>query len=165
MEAQKRVLWIEDSARYELSELAGPVYASHKYFLDLAEDATAATHCLLNFKFDILIVDMRIPPGDDPEWKSIYQKQGRNKEVAHLGLHLLHWLLNPNDGYPRGFGDPPDWVKPEIVAVFTVEGREALNGMLKDLDLTYEQKRANRKDTALLDLIDKVVDKWDKSNQ
>jgi hypothetical protein len=152
------VLWIEDSARYELSELTGPVYASRKYVLNLAEDATTATYHLLNAEFDVLIVDMRIPPGDNQIWQKIYQKGGKDKDTAQLGLKLLRWLLDGKDGELDSLGRPPGWIDAKNVAVFTVEGRDQLQATLNELDVTnYEQKRATRRDTALLDLIDRVM--------
>jgi hypothetical protein len=157
MESQKRVLWIEDSARYELSELAGPVYASHKYWLHIAENATAATQYMRNNEYDVLIVDMRLPPGGDPVWQDIYRKEGKNKDLTHLGAHLLQWLLNGKSNGVEGLGEPPTWVTADRVAVFTVEGRDQLDHILDKMNLTYEQKRATRRDTILLDLIDRVV--------
>jgi len=153
-----KVLWIEDSARYELSELTGPVYASRKYVLNLAEDATSATYHLQNTQFDVLIVDMRIPPGDNPIWQKIYQKGGKDKDTAQLGLKLLRWLLDGKNGDLDSLGVPPQWVNAHSVAVFTVEGHDGLRQTLSELDVTfYEQKRATRRDTALLDLIDRVM--------
>jgi hypothetical protein len=164
MVARTKVLWIEDSARYELSELTGPVYASRKYVLNLAEDATTATYHLLNSQFDVLIVDMRIPPGDNPVWQKIYQKGGKDKDTAQLGLKLLRWLLDGKNGELDSLGKPPDWVSAKSVAVFTVEGQDQIRSTLDELEVTnYVQKRATRRDTALLDLIESVmVDKYAK---
>ena len=164
MVARTKVLWIEDSARYELSELTGPVYASRKYVLNLAEDATTATYHLLNSEFDVLIVDMRIPPGDNPVWQKIYQKGGKEKDTAQLGLKLLRWLLDGKNGELDSLGNPPGWVNAKSVAVFTVEGKDQIKTTLDELEVTnYVQKRATRRDTALLDLIESVmVDKYAK---
>jgi len=108
-----------------------------------------------------LILDMRIPPGDNLVWQKIYQKGGKDKDTAQLGLKLLRWLLDgKNDADLSMLGTPPNWVTPKTVAVYTVEGRDGLEKTLKDLDVSfYEQKRATRRDTALLDLINRVVDK------
>ncbi len=165
MVARTKVLWIEDSARYELSELTGPVYASRKYVLNLAEDATTATYHLLNSEFDVLIVDMRIPPGDNPVWQKIYQKGGKDKDTAQLGLKLLRWLLDGKNGELDSLGKPPGWVNAKSVAVFTVEGKDQIKTTLDELEVTnYVQKRATRRDTALLDLIESVmVDKYGKN--
>lgn len=159
MLSRLRVLWIEDSARYELSELAGPVFQSRKYVLNLAEDATTATHHLMTNQFDVLIVDMRIPPGDNPTWQRIYQKTGKDKDKAHLGLHILRWLLDGRDNADlSSLGQPPTWVTPKRIAVFTVESKDQIHQELEKLEIeNYEQKRATRPDTALLDLIERVL--------
>ncbi len=165
MQSRIRVLWIEDSARYELSELTGPVYASRKYVLNLAEDATTAMYHLQNAQFDVLIVDMRIPPGDNQVWQKIYEKGGKDKDTAQLGLKLLRWLLaGESDNDLDMLGKPPEWVSACTVGVFTVEGREQLRRTLEELKVTsYEQKRATRRDTALLDLIERVIKKCEKA--
>jgi hypothetical protein len=144
MTNRPRVLWIEDSARYELSELAGPVYFSRKYTLTLAEDAASAIYQVMNTSFDVLIVDMRIPPGNHPAWESLYKKDGKVKGTPKLGLHLLEWLLLPADQNPylSVFGPPPEWVKPALIAVFTVENLDQIAATLEILGIkTYKKKR------------------------
>ena len=159
MTNRPRVLWIEDSARYELSELAGPVYFSRKYTLTLAEDASSAVYQVTNIIFDVLIVDMRIPPGSHPTWEDLYKKDGKVKGNPKLGLHLLEWLLLPPEKNPylKFFGLPPIWIKSTQIAVFTVENWDQIAGELDYLGIkTYQQKTATRRDTALLDLIEKT---------
>lgn len=158
------ILWIEDSARYELSELAGPVYHSRKYVLNLAEDATSAVYHLSNKAYDGLIVDIRIPPGDHPTWTRLYQENNRNKDKARLGLHLLEWMLGSNGAtgdYPN-LGKPPGWVNPAKIAVFTVESYLSIKNSLETLkiDHHYLLKTSARRDTILLDLIDALMDNW-----
>ena len=72
MQARKRILWVEDSARFELANVLGPIFASHRYDLTLAENASAAAGYLWRRQFDAIIVDVRLPPGPDYFWRSIY---------------------------------------------------------------------------------------------
>lgn len=156
------ILWIEDSARYELSELAGPVYYSRRYVLNIAEDATSAVSHVVTKVYDALIVDIRIPPGDHPTWTRLYQENNRNKDKARLGLHLLEWMLGSN-GVSSAFnmiGKPPDWVNPAKIAIFTVENYHSIKDSLQILkvDHHYLLKTSARRDTILLELIDALMD-------
>ncbi len=93
-----RVLWIEDSARLELTNLTGPIYFAGKYDFNMAEDVTTAVTLLLSEEFDVIIVDIRLPPGIDPQWSKLYKRMGADKIQAQLGLKLLYWLLSQESG-------------------------------------------------------------------
>lgn len=150
-----KVLWIEDSARLELRNLTGPLYISGDYDLNLAEDATTAVRYLSGKKYDVVILDMRLPPGIDEYWVDVYHKRGEDKAQARLGMELAEWLLNGRVDFPSS---PPRWIKPYHIAVFTVENDPALHERLKKLKISiYEHKTAGLPDTILLDLIQKVI--------
>jgi hypothetical protein len=151
-----RVLWIEDSARLELSNLVGPIYFSGKYDFTLAEDVTAAVQFLLVEIFDVLIVDVRLPPGPDPIWQDLYRRSGADKVNAQLGIKLLYWLLGLDRATYKIM--PPSWVKPQFVTVFSVESSREIQEELDDLKITrYRQKVAELQDTILLDLIEQAL--------
>ncbi len=147
-----RILWVEDSARFELANLLGPIYACNKYELMLAEDATAAQRYLDSVSFDAVIMDIRIPPGRDRQWAKKYERAGSDKASAQLGLAILFWLFQGN-GKPR-----PDWVRPEKFAVFSVEEKYEIGPSLRELGIfVFEEKRPGLRDTVLLELIEKVL--------
>ena len=151
-----RVLWVEDSARLELSNLAGPVYFSGEVDFNLAEDATSAARLLLSEDFDVLIVDVRLPPGSDPIWSKHYRAAGADKVNAQLGLKLLYWLLGRNTTLYSA--PPPTHITPEKVSVFTVENRYEIQHDLEELGVElYFQKVADLPDTILLEIIERVL--------
>src|SRR5438093_7278414 len=113
-----RVLWIEDSARLELTNLTGPIYFAGKYDFNMAEDVTTAVTLLLSEEFDVIIVDIRLPPGVDPQWSKLYKRMGADKIQAQLGLKLLYWLLNQDSSIYKA--PPPAWIKPPPIGVGTV---------------------------------------------
>ncbi len=156
MTTKPRVLWIEDSARFELRNLVGPLYFSGKYEFNLAEDVTSALYFLRINQYDGIIVDVRLPPGVDPEWRKHYQQTGFDKVHAQLGLKLLYWLLGKDPSiHPE---TPPAWVKPCNVAVFTVESKGEIQKHLDDLGIgIFRQKSAGLRDTTLLELIDEIL--------
>jgi CheY-like chemotaxis protein len=104
VQVKKRVLWVEDSARFELASVLGPIFASHRYDLTLAENASTAAEYLRRRQFDAIIVDIRLPPGPHRYWRSIYKDAGSDRTNAKLGLALLSWLLASGQGDETGNG-------------------------------------------------------------
>lgn len=148
-----KVLWVEDSARLELRNLLGPIYISGDYDLSLAEDATDAIRKLQTNIYEVIILDMRIPPGADEHWIKIYREWEDDKASARLGLELANWMFNGHS-FPY---QPPNWVRPYHVGVFTVEDDPALHARLKDLKIeVVERKTAGIPDTILKSIIDSV---------
>jgi len=100
-----RVLWIEDKTQLELAYLVPPVLLDGRYDLEVARDATEMVNYLSNSprgKFDLLIFDLDLPPGDWNEFVIFYkefEKQG--KEPAMLGLELLSFVRT-GQGTRRG---------------------------------------------------------------
>lgn len=150
-----RVMWVEDSARLELRNLTGPVYFSGRYDFQLAEDVTQAINFLTARSFDALIIDVRLPPGFNPCWQTLYRKSGADKVKAQLGLKLISWLLGNDVGCNQ---TPPGWVDAKRIAVFSVESQNEIAPHLKEFGISlYVQKAAGLRDTALLDLIDHIL--------
>ncbi|MBI5301701.1 MAG: hypothetical protein HY868_06170 [Chloroflexi bacterium] len=156
MNKRPSVLWIEDSARFELRNLVGPLFFSGKYDFSLAEDVTSALYQLRVKEYDSVIVDIRLPPGIDPEWRKHYQQTGFDKVHAQLGLKLLYWMLSKDASiHPDA---PPEWIKPCRVGVFTVESRGEIQQHLDTLGIKiFRQKSAGLRDTTLLELIDEIL--------
>ncbi len=150
------VLWIEDSARFELRNLVGPLLFSGKFEFDLAEDITTAMHFMRAKQYAGVIVDVRLPPGIDPTWRKLYQQSGSDRIHAQLGIKLLYWLLaKDNTVHPE---PPPPWIKPQNLAIFTVESQVEIQKHLDELGITvFKQKYAGLRDTTLLELIDQIL--------
>jgi CheY-like chemotaxis protein len=161
---KKRVLWVEDSARYDYISLLGPVFASHRYDLTLAENVSTAAEYLRRRQFDAIIVDIRLPPGTHAYWRHVYRDARSDKTNAKLGLALLGWLLaSDNAAHPgKQASKPPDrptWlVAPERIAVFSVESRGEIGAHLEGLGVALlREKQPGLPDTVLLDLIDELL--------
>jgi CheY-like chemotaxis protein len=153
-----RVLWIEDDARVGLAQLAGPVYVNGGYDLVVAGDISTAIVRLSGERFDVVIVDIRLPPGDDVAWTRLYGRAGRDKIRARLGLRLLCSLLDYPKAQVRLKQPPPSWLKPDVVGVFTVESRQDIGEELDELGIrVYQQKSADLPDTILLQIIERIL--------
>lgn len=99
---RKKVLWIEDDAFNELGMLATPVHLSGEFELDYAVSATEAVHRLRACEYDAVVVDVRIPPGDDQRWVNIYYDAGASNKAAQLGVHLLTNILGRDKAWTEG---------------------------------------------------------------
>ena len=157
---KSRVLWIEDDARFGLAQLAGPVYVHGGYDLVVTGDVSTAITRLFRERFDVIILDIRLPPGDDPDWRKLYSEAGDDKIHARLGLHLVRSLVDQPEARVRLKRPPPDWLKPHLIGVFTVESQHEIGEELHQLGIGfYQQKRADLPDTILLQIIESILGK------
>jgi CheY-like chemotaxis protein len=162
VQEKKRVLWVEDSARFELANVLGPIFASHRYDLTLAENATTAGEYLRRRQFDAIIVDIRLPPGTHRYWRKIYKDAGSDRTNAKLGLALLSWLLAaPAAPKSKDNSVPlrPSWqITPGHIGVFSVENRGEIGGDLEAMGVSNQyEKRPGLPDTILLDIVTELL--------
>src|ERR1044072_1158818 len=108
MNHKYNVLWVEDGARFELAYLAAPVYMDGRYKLTVAQDVSEASHLVERIKFQALIVDIRLPPGEDNRWGELYGKVGGKKAAASLGIKLLRSMLH-TEGAEVELDIPRSW--------------------------------------------------------
>ena len=152
-----RILWVEDGARFDLPHLAAPVFMEGNYDLCIVENVSDCITYLQNHVFDAIIMDIRIPPGDDHHWITLYKKAGTDKVAARLGLKLLYCLLGLPEAEVK-LDNRPSWINADKIGVFTVESKTELDEHLRKLGITvYQQKKADVAESVLLDLIKNVL--------
>lgn len=167
------LLWVEDETQHEMQGFVGPLYAEWKYDIDLAIDASQALARLRQKRYDAVIVDIRIPPGEDECWQEIYNLHGADPSAAKLGLVLLEFLFgqDENGSAPktrlklngRDFdlcrlgGRPESNLDPSRFGVFSVESND-LEDQLSRLGVGKAlAKRARTPRIALVELIDEIL--------
>ncbi len=156
MKKKRKVLWIEDGARADFQNMLGPIYVKGEYDLVVALDATTAIAHLKKTEFDVVIVDIRIPPGEDQRCRELYKKGHGNNVAARLGLEILYGLLAPQTARMK-LEPLPRWVAAERFAIFTVESRTQVESDLELLKITvYRQKTTETTSRALLEIIEDV---------
>jgi ABC-type Fe3+-hydroxamate transport system substrate-binding protein len=152
-----RVLWVEDTARTDLPSWAAPVYMAGEYDLIVAEDITSAIYQIKRNEFDVVIIDIRIFPGDDPNWERLFKKKSYDLVKARIGLEFLYTILD-NPRAKIKLNAPLTWLTPDKIGVLTVEGIEGLLDELRALGIVFfTEKRADLTDTILLDIITKIL--------
>ncbi len=154
-----KVLWIEDNADNDLYHLTSPVYIDGRFQLDIASNASEAHYYLNERGYDVIIVDIRIPPGKDQDWHDKFKQLQRKKETNsnRLGLELLRCIFDERERQPTLKVDKN--LAPQRYGVFTVERHEELRDDLHKLklnDIKYRRKNAMMPHTALLDFIEEI---------
>lgn len=149
-----KVLWVEDNADDDLYNLISPVYIDGRFQLDIAANASEAFYFLNMRVYDVIIVDIRIPPGRDQQWR---RKAAEHPDSNRLGLELLRCIFDKQEKQPTLKIDQN--LAAKRYGVFTVERRDELQPFFHKLqleDLKYRHKNAMMPHTALLDFIEEV---------
>lgn len=157
-----RVLWIEDGALLDFTELAASVLVAGEYELVISTNASNAVNRLIGEQepFDAVIVDIRIPPGDRREWIQLDRRLGRDGQ-PRLGIELIKAVLGADDAQVR-LARRPTWISPERLAVLTVETEQELRPLLTPLGvhLVFEKHQfvsAAEEDDPLLPRIIRAI--------
>ncbi len=151
----RHILWIEDAANDDLAVLAAPVYMDGGFLLSVAVDATEGMERIMEKSFDVVIFDIRIPPGSDQRWIKLYERVGSNKIDAQLGLHLLRTAIG-HESAEIPLEDESKKVDLNRTAVLTVE--PFLGEELRRLGIfEYYVKASDRSDVVLLDIANEVL--------
>jgi hypothetical protein len=154
-----RILWIEDGGRNEFVRLAAPFFMSDDLDLTIAENASDGVLLVLREEFQAVLVDIRLPPGEDPLWIELYKSSGKNPISARLGSHVLQSILGSATAKIR-LPKPISWIDASKVGVLSIETREEIDDELTCLGITvYREKRVPLADRALLDLARAVLER------
>jgi hypothetical protein len=153
-----KFLWIEDNARGDLKHLLAPVYMSGKYDPVVAPTVSEGLYRMNRAEFAAVIVDIRLLPGDNPDWESLYTKLGREKGPARLGLSLLYSLFSPRIDDVK-LKNKPAWIDAKKFGVLTVEDLEGeLSEALRSFGIAvYSQKTTHTVNTILLEMVERIV--------
>jgi hypothetical protein len=156
-----KFLWIEDNARTDLKHLLAPVIMSGKYDPVVAPTVAEGVYQMKHTEFAAVIVDIRLLPGNDRAWETLYNKLGREKGTARLGLCLLYSLFGPRlDDVKIEDGEGKlKWIDPKRFGVLTVEDLDGeLGEALRSFHIAvYEQKTSYTSNTTLLKIVERIT--------
>ncbi len=107
-----KLLWIDDNLDHDLTEKRMALYMEDDIDPHFARDATEAYLRLRDEYFDVVIVDLRLPPGSDDMWNP-YRENG----VQKFGFVLLSVVMGQVDDR---FGH----LSKTRFGVFTIEAQE-----------------------------------------
>jgi hypothetical protein len=157
-----KFLWIEDNATNDLVELLSPIYMDGRFAPVIATTVAEGIYRMKESEYAAVVVDIRLPPGNDREWETLYKRLGGEKGTARLGLHLLYSLFDHREGEDVEIKDKPAWIKevPRRFGVLTVEDLHGeLDETLTSFRITVrEQKTTLTPDTMLLTMVERILD-------
>lgn len=150
----KKVLWIEDDAFNELARLATAVHFEADFDLQYAVSATEAMDKLCGCEYDAVVVDVRIPPGDDPRWAALYYKAGADNKAARLGVQVLQNVLGREKEWVAGL--PVAARNPKLYGVLSVDSWQDIRLDLEPVGVTlYRNKNEDKR--VLLTIIEAIL--------
>jgi hypothetical protein len=130
---------------------------SGRYDLHVALDASDGVRRLRAEEFAAVVVDIRLPAGDDERWVKLHLDLFRNNKAARLGLKLLEIVLDGEeapwrDTFRASMRDPLRY------GVLSVENRSDLSGDLNRLGVkVYQDKGDGENDDILLKTIQSIL--------
>lgn len=116
MEPQATILWIEDAAYTDYVSLLTWVLVDGRFAIDVAPNTSVALNKLAARRYEVVILDLHLPPGKDRFWIDRYQRIASEGRVPLLGLELLEEALS------RGAHEPAlSWLSPERICILSIE--------------------------------------------
>ena len=152
----KKVLWIEDQALYEMRDLRSKVLMSGLYHLAIAKNGSEAISKLRSEIYDIIVVDLRIPPGDDPAFSISYSGPSHQRNTAKVGFQLLKRIFDKAD--PNHLSDLFEYAyNPFRFGVLSVDNQDEIGEDLNFFGIkNYFHKSGFMSSDTLLNLIKKI---------
>lgn len=147
-----KLLWIDDNLFHDLTEKRMALYMEEDIEPHFATDATDAFYRLRSEPFDVVIVDLRLPPGPDDMWETY-----RASNFQKYGYALLCTVLGEQK-------DNFDHLKDTRFGVFTIEAQEE-NPELFEAPIRLAEKNFKMKthayhENAFIDFIRHVYKSW-----
>ena len=88
-----KLLWIDDNLDHDLTEKRMALYMEDELDPHFARDATEAFYRLRDEPFDVVIFDLRLPPGPDDMWNEL-----RKEGYWQYGVELLKMVSTGREG-------------------------------------------------------------------
>ena len=151
------ILWVEEAAQSDYANWIAPINMAGCYDIKIAEDTTQATECVQREPFDVILVDIRLPPGNDPRWINIYNASHSAKYTAQLGMAFIHSILGKKEP-PVAISIPDGWVTAQKIGILSVESESMLKANMDLLDIhIFQQKSTRVSETVLLELVQRIL--------
>jgi hypothetical protein len=154
-----KFLWIEDNATTDLVELLSPIYMDGRFAPVIATTVAEGVYRMKESEFAAVVVDIRLPPGENRDWQALYTREGAEKGTARLGLFLLYSLFDRREGQDVEIKDMPEWIDAARFGVLTVEDLQGDVGeALESFKIKVsEQKTTRSPNTTLLRMVERIT--------
>lgn len=157
-----KILWIEDNAEADLFHLLAPVNVDGRFDVDIAVNATEGYTYLGKHIYDVVIVDTRIPPGDEKHWVDCAERIQRQEEnpILRLGLEMLGAIFISPQALANGLsGIRSENTEIEKYCIFSIDPKaELISEEKRGLEqIAYERKTATMPRNILVQIICKAL--------
>lgn len=88
-----KLLWIDDNLDHDLTEKRMSLYMEDDFDPHFARDATEAYYKLRDEHYDVVMFDLRLPPGPDDMWREL-----RERNFGKYGAELLRQVKENANG-------------------------------------------------------------------
>ena len=114
----KKILWLED--QYEDFSAYRSTLFRAGYLVDFTPSVSEAAKKIRENDYIAYIFDIKVLPGDDPEWTELDKKKREKnpKFDSYLGLELLYSLFKTGEAKVKL--NPPIEIDPRKIIVFSV---------------------------------------------
>jgi len=150
MDKYLKVLWIEDTADQDLLFMMPPFYLEATIDLDIAATASEGYSFLKNHVYDIIIVDIRIPPGKNKLFTQGFLDEQDFEYSNKMGLLLLEAIFENNDILEANRNTAK-------YGVFSIERKVEILSSLRKYGISkYLKKTTELESTALLEFVKEI---------
>jgi len=151
MDSYLKVLWVEDTADQDLLFMMPPFYLEATVELDIAATATEGYNFLRRHKYDIIVIDIRIPPGRDEMFTKEFLDEHNFAYANKVGLNLLEAIKSASDILVEN-------KDMEKYGIFSIERKEEISDALEELGIkNYLKKTSKLQSDALLNFVKKIA--------
>lgn len=151
-----KFLWVEDNATTDLKSMLVPVLNDGRFEPVIAVTVADGLHRLWENEYAAIILDIRLPPGNNLRWAELYNSFGQKKHAGQLGFELLKSLLSEPDSEIK-LSKRPKWLKPSIFGVLTVENDPTIKEFLSARGIPHEQKTVRASARTLLNMVERIT--------
>ena len=149
-----KVLWIEEEGD-DLADYAAPLLLAG-YTVDVAHSITEALARLAEQEYDVVVCDLLVNAGDDPEWQALDDRIAEIRKELYLGLHFMRSLFVPESAEIPLDAEALN-LTPSKVAIFTVVSDPSVHAELQGMGLASMRVKGRSSLTVLKELADDVV--------
>lgn len=153
MDSKRSILWVEDAAYSDYAPLLTWVLVDGRFRIDVAQDASEAVMRARSTRYDVIILDLHLPPGRNLEWTARYQGSARARRIPLLGLELIEELLSCSvaDQALR-------WVSPDRMGILSIEPPAPFRLSLNRLRIgCYRQKSLFLSESTLVEMAEELI--------
>jgi len=147
------LLWIEDESEDRLSERRAILQTSLEFNCTVARNATEGEYHVTRFDFDVIIVDLRLYPGNSKIWQEYHNDIHSLELSGRLGLLLIKNICNHYPAFAKKMG------------IYTIERWVDIEKFILPAGITEKQYLKKKTNDTPEDFMNFVMQIYDNGNK